>query len=288
MVWEMLSENQINTVDHEPDSMPGERLRAARTQNKLSVERVAASLHLKPNLIKALETDDYGKFPAPIFVSGYIRNYAKLVNLDPEPLVAAYERSGAKAPPILSEMTSKMARKRRRLGVINNWVGYIIVLVAVILIMAWLFSEPASKSVEVAEEPEFQDEQVSTLTTAPSPDPGVSEQTDDSQEPVMQDDAEPVLQQDEQVVPVEKPLETAQDTLVLHFTSESWVEISDITGRRIFYNMGYPGQTKTLRGNAPFDILLGYSPGVTIEYNGKVYDHSPYARNNVARFRLND
>lgn len=68
----------------------GRRLRAARIQRGLDLEHIAAQLHLKPSLIDALEAGRYEALPGPVFVAGYIRNYARQVGLDPEPLGAAY------------------------------------------------------------------------------------------------------------------------------------------------------------------------------------------------------
>jgi cytoskeleton protein RodZ len=49
-----------------------------------------------------------------------------------------------------------------------------------------------------------------------------------------------------------------------------------------------PGDVQHLEGAPPFDVLLGYAPGVSVEYNGKPVDHSPYARQGMARFRVGD
>jgi cytoskeleton protein RodZ len=76
------------------------------------------------------------------------------------------------------------------------------------------------------------------------------------------------------------------DELVLRFSGESWVEIADVTGRRMAYRMGNAADVLRLRGLAPFDILLGNAPNVSIEYNGKPYTNIPISRTNVASFRL--
>lgn len=78
---------------------PGRRLRDARQARGLELARVADQLHLKPTLIAALEQDDYQALPGSVFVVGYLRNYARLLGLDPEPLLAAYRRSQPQAEP---------------------------------------------------------------------------------------------------------------------------------------------------------------------------------------------
>ena len=76
------------------------------------------------------------------------------------------------------------------------------------------------------------------------------------------------------------------DELVLRFSGESWVEVADVTGRRMAYRMGKFPDVLRLRGLAPFDILIGDARNVTIEYNGKPYENVPVSRTNVASFRL--
>jgi cytoskeleton protein RodZ len=66
------------------------------------------------------------------------------------------------------------------------------------------------------------------------------------------------------------------------------VEVKDGAGKRLFYDLMVPGDEKALEGVPPFDVLLGYAPGVTVEYNGKRVDHSIYTHQDMARFRVGD
>ncbi|MCK5667330.1 MAG: helix-turn-helix domain-containing protein, partial [Thiotrichaceae bacterium] len=67
-------------------------LKKGREEKKLSSSEVAKELHLDDKFIQALECEDYTQLPAPAFLCGYIRNYAKLVNLQPEALIADYKK----------------------------------------------------------------------------------------------------------------------------------------------------------------------------------------------------
>lgn len=84
----------------ESDS-PGRRLQQARLARKFDLAHVAAELRLSETTIDAIERDDYSELPGPVFVAGYIRNYARLVGLDPEPLNAAFYRLHPDATPPL-------------------------------------------------------------------------------------------------------------------------------------------------------------------------------------------
>jgi cytoskeleton protein RodZ len=81
---------------------PGRRLRQARQSRGLQVEQIANQLHLVTRHITALERDDYQALPGPVFISGYMRNYARLLGLDPEPLIEAYRAAAPETRPQLS------------------------------------------------------------------------------------------------------------------------------------------------------------------------------------------
>lgn len=90
---QVLTEDEPNVVEFSEN--PGRRLRVARQSRGLEIERIAAQLHLRPGVVDAIEQDRYAELPGPVFVSGYIRNYARLLGLDPEPLIAAYRAANA-------------------------------------------------------------------------------------------------------------------------------------------------------------------------------------------------
>jgi len=83
-----------------PES-PGQQLRQAREARKLDISHVATALRLTPQVVEAIERDDYAPLPSATFVSGYIRSYARLVGLDPEPLNQRFRRlhPNAESPP---------------------------------------------------------------------------------------------------------------------------------------------------------------------------------------------
>ncbi len=86
----------------------------------------------------------------------------------------------------------------------------------------------------------------------------------------------------------ETPPSTGPDTLVLTINADSWIEIFDVNEQKVYFDLGRTGDELTLKGTAPFDILLGFAQGVSIEYNGEPVDQSPYTRAGVARFTLGE
>ncbi|MCU6432791.1 helix-turn-helix domain-containing protein [Undibacterium sp. Jales W-56] len=67
---------------------PGAKLLAARNALGWSVEQVASQLRLAPRQIRSLEADDYAGLPEPAVIKGFVRAYAKLLKLDPAPVIA--------------------------------------------------------------------------------------------------------------------------------------------------------------------------------------------------------
>ena len=71
-------------------SQCGGAIRAARESQGLSVHEIANRLKLSPKQIDAIEADHFAALPEPTIVRGFIRNYAKLLKIDAQPLLNAY------------------------------------------------------------------------------------------------------------------------------------------------------------------------------------------------------
>ena len=70
---------------------PGARLKKARLEQNLEIAETAEKLHLSPGVVKALEADDFQSLPNATFVKGYLRSYARLLDISGEELVRTYE-----------------------------------------------------------------------------------------------------------------------------------------------------------------------------------------------------
>ncbi len=76
--------------DKNISSGPGERLKKCRESMKLTRVDIATRLNLRINIIEALEKDDYKYIPKSVFARGYLRSYAKLLNLPPNEIVDSF------------------------------------------------------------------------------------------------------------------------------------------------------------------------------------------------------
>ena len=62
---------------------------------------------------------------------------------------------------------------------------------------------------------------------------------------------------------------TNDGELTLKFSSDSWAEVYDASGQRLFYDVGAASSAHTMKGPAPLRVILGNASGVAVEYNGR-------------------
>ena len=102
--------DQPAAPDNQPPvhGVPGRALAAQREAMGWSVEQVADQLKLAVRQVIALEAGDYASLPSPAVTRGFVRAYAKLVKVDPAPLVAQIAMETEPAPD-----TSSVTANRR-------------------------------------------------------------------------------------------------------------------------------------------------------------------------------
>lgn len=113
----------------------GGQLAAARKGRKLDIEAVARELKLDAAIVQALENDDRSALPAPIFVQGYLRSYARLLDLPVQALLARYAETTGAPPPLT---VTRIRRKSPRLGLPSTRLVRNIVLLLLTGILIWL------------------------------------------------------------------------------------------------------------------------------------------------------
>lgn len=121
---------------------PGAKLRQAREALKLSQHAISMELHLRPDQVRALESDDYAALPEGVYVRGYLRAYARRVGLSPEEILADYQRAVPVEPPMPLPPGTATRAQRVRL----QWLSYIFVLVLLGVAGTWWYSQQQSPS----------------------------------------------------------------------------------------------------------------------------------------------
>lgn len=79
----------------------GERLRQARLARQMSLGDVAGILKISQHQVEAIEVGDWARLPGHTITRGFVRNYARLLQLDPAPLMQSLEQQGLPEPPTL-------------------------------------------------------------------------------------------------------------------------------------------------------------------------------------------
>jgi len=271
----------------------GKRLSSARGALNLSREEVAKELRLGVEVIIALEEEDYEQLGVPIFVTGYLRNYARLLRIPVEPLLAAYGQIQVEVPTLVADAARKPSPSYSKL--IVKVATLLIVLVLIAGIVSWIQNQDFDFSTLLSSPSETVNEQsVETMPALPelgTPDEAPSLEpapTASSEEPVASSPP-PALEISSEPpsppVQAESTDEVSNQALI-SVSEDSWVEIEDADGKRLIYELLRAGKQYQTIGKAPFKVFLGNAKAVRIEYNGEPIEVDKYRRGNLARFRL--
>ena len=287
----------------------GQALKAARLAQVMSVQDIARQLRLSEKQIEAIEDDDHSKFPNQIFLRGFIRNYAKLVREDTKKfsqlLGETFPRTSTQAITFSVDGTPFIPVHKKSKG--NLIILFIVVLVSFLLVYEVYRSggddQKTNENIEngtVAETiiqleteteqvPEDNQNQFSSVIKSNGSDFNVLiEEVEIDQQGGDSLDKE---QKVETALEVEdKPVESGGGggTLRFMFTGESWVEVKDAEGKKIFSQTS-PGNTEeTVNGSPPFFLTIGNAASVRLLYNDEPVDLIPYTNTNggVARLSL--
>lgn len=219
-------ENKDNThqgtasADEAPTqtTSPGAQLKQAREQLGLSQKDVAGRLHLRFNSVVAVENDQLEEGVSLTFTKGYVRLYAKLVNLEAEPLLLAYDRMHSKEtePAKLHSFSRRVSREAQdsRWNLVSVFVGVLVVG----CIVFWWFDQQGYFEGSGQKVTEAWDSLVGENQEQPqeSNSLGESINTDEAEtadiEPVIQEDVGPQLA--EQVAEVPDTPTEASETIV--------------------------------------------------------------------------
>lgn len=273
----------------------GELLIAARERWNLSDADLARQMRLGLRQIQALEENRFDDLPGNTFVRGFIRNYARVVQADPEPFLQAYEHSRP------SQQQPEIERSQEQIAfpnkVLPKWVWYLGVLLVLALLSPLLIylalsddgaPQQAAKPPAASISPAANGAQIDAPLVLPPPQavlqsaaPSAASGTQATGPNV------PVTPRPEEAkaLPPE-PAASGEASLALNFDGDAWVEIRDKSGKIVFSRLGRRGEAQAVQGKPPFSLVVGNAVQVRIAYNGKPFDLAPHTKVNVARFKL--
>jgi cytoskeleton protein RodZ len=292
------------TQDAAPESAvtSGAMLRAGREAAGLGIAAVAQQLKLAPRQVTALEDDDFAGLPGRTFIRGFIRNYARLLRLDADEVLAALPDAAAPAPneqpslaPTPRPMGELPADENRRPSP-ARWAIPLalvaVVTVAAIYEMARPPAEPGKPA--VVDKPVAAPAPVAPAAdAAPAATPGSA--TTVLPNPLAADDAKAGMAPDNASTRPDAaspsvagalPTDANSAPIVLTFTGTSWAEVRDATGTPVLSVTGNAGDVHAVGGRPPFDVVLGSAAAVSVTWLGNPFDTAPFTKQNVAKFTL--
>lgn len=315
---EVLATDNAEQVDELCENIevvgPGLMLSEARKKLSLSVEDVSSRLNFRTNLINEIEKDVFDPLLPATFNRGYLRSYAKLVGVDADEVLSAYDmlsvaeeqRSEMQS---FSNLTEKQAEHSRLM-----WFSYLIVALLFGLVVVWWLQEPKlpvdffkqteqSVATEQEQSSSSNDVIVNVPTETAPPDVPAIEKAVETKLGSITDvviKEQPELKQtiDEETPntviastvesKVEEAIELVPElsTVVFTFLGDCWVNIYDATGERIAWGVKKSDYIMTVTGKTPLKVTLGKPELATIVFNGEQVDMSSFNAGNIAKFTL--
>ena len=263
----------------------GAELKRAREAAGLAIGDVARRLKLLPRQIESLEGERFDRLPGPAIARGMVRNYARVLELDPEPLVERMAPPGnqvpepALVPPRRAPMPSSSAGRHSTL----LYAGFTVVLLAAIGAFAyqWQLKKGAPELVARVEPQPVQ----SPVEQPPLQEKPVEQPAAMEAPPVIPPQAAPAPAPMPEAVSVPAP-RPGVHRLVLRTEEEAWLEVRDSEGRNLVSSLNPAGGERAVRGQPPFELVIGNAAHVKLTYNGKPVDLAPHTKGEVARFTL--
>jgi cytoskeleton protein RodZ len=297
---DMTGDELNSTADGAELEMPGKTLRETREAQGLTVGEVAGAIKFSPRQIEALERDDFDLLQGQTFLRGFVRAYARMLKLQPEPLLALLEQGMRPAqeqvvPPANMGETSAAPLYRRH--------GEKILLVVVLAVAAaglgWFFKtqRPATDKTQSVTA-ELATQQIVAPVSEPVPVTAESAQTvinvsgtlvspiqlpQNVSATSAVDEVSGTAAQAPAPPPLPKPL---LPTLTFEFSDLSWLEVKDVSGQVLVTGEFPAGQKQAITGKPPYQLWIGKASAVKVTYKDQLVDLQPFARDDVARLTL--
>ena len=118
---------------------PGEILRGARELQGWSIESVAEELRLLPDVVEALENDDYSHTAGWTYAVGYLRNYARLAGVSIEQAITDRKELLPPKEDGPGTMTEPVRNRMQPIAIQYRWVATGAVLLNVLLFLFGAF-----------------------------------------------------------------------------------------------------------------------------------------------------
>ncbi|TKF37304.1 DUF4115 domain-containing protein [Vibrio kanaloae] len=276
----------------------GTLLKNKRESLGLTQKQISDRLKLRVTLIQQIEENQFESDQVATFMRGYIRSYAKYVNLDEKVVLSALHHAGDaqhQEQEMLSFSRKTKTEKHNSRIMLLTW--SIFAVIAGISSLWWWQNQQQdtlSQSLVNAESPEelvveepltpeldslAVIESVDALTVVSAAESsGTVTQVEETQAAAEVDS---VVAEPEAVTP-----ESVANQLVMQFSADCWIQVKDAAGKTLSTGIKKAGQTLNLSGTAPYKVILGAPEGVSMTFASEPVDLSGYTSGKVARITL--
>jgi cytoskeleton protein RodZ len=284
-----------NATGAEPAApAPGEVLRKAREARGESLSDAVQALKLSYQQLEALENGKFDALPGPTFVRGFLRNYARHLGLDPEPLLAGLGgqvsktvdltlvSNGGGGIPVAPVVNAPSRRSALPALLI------VLALAAAVgggFFLGWF--EIPHRLTDAAPEGDNEFVQHDEVVQHELPPPMIPEGENPASEPLdITVEALPAsgrAQTAEPAAAEATPAAPEISTLRFTFSASAWVQVregSEGSGKLLFVGTGNAGSTRNIRGAPPFSLVVAKANKVALEYNGKPVDLKSHVDDN--------
>ena len=276
--------------DNPAPASPGQVLAESRERQGLSRAEVAQRLHMSPLQVEALEAGDSTRLPKGPFLRGFVRNYAKLLNVDAAPLVAGLTQAGSKlsAEIVVPSQNIRFEPLHERISSSPYVKGGLIAAVVLAFGAATFYwwteirsTPPAGAVAQKPVAPAAKQIAAPPLPAAETPPPTEAPQVD-APAATAPAAVKPAA------VPPAQPPQAPRGTAKLSFTfrGDSWVEVKDATGETIMSRVNATGTQAQVSGKPPLTVIIGNAPSVAVRYNDRDFPLEPHTKVAVARFTV--
>ncbi|NAZ97572.1 RodZ domain-containing protein [Vibrio toranzoniae] len=276
----------------------GTLLKNKRESLGLTQKQISDRLKLRVTLIQQIEENQFESDQVATFMRGYIRSYAKYVNLDEKVVLSALHHAGDaqhQEQEMLSFSRKTKTEKHNSRIMLLTW--SIFAVIAGISSLWWWQNQQQdtlSQSLVNAESPEelVVEEpltpELDSLAVIESVDALTVVSAAESSDTLTQvEETQAVAEVDSAVAEPEVVTpESVANQLVMQFSADCWIQVKDAAGKTLSTGIKKAGQTLNLSGTAPYKVILGAPEGVSMTFASEPVDLSGYTSGKVARITL--
>lgn len=289
---------------------PGEMLADARKVMGLTQQQVADKLNFRLTLVNDIELDKFDTALPATYNRGYLKNYAKLVNVSIVDILASYDLLHETEKQSSEMLSFSKGTKKEAENNLLMWISYLILAALVgMTILWWLQGEKLeSQPPKIETEPSpivnsvIKEEidksilsDVKTLTDKNKN--NIDTETlalvsdiivDDVLIHDLDSEVDESVEQENSLVEETKPkvFEGPMVNAIFQFAGDCWVNIYSASGERIAWGIKKSGYVMNIKGQAPLSITLGKPELVFINFEGQSVDMSKFRRGHIAKFDL--